>query len=435
MSVPERERISLATATSICIANMIGTGVFTSLGFQVADVTTGFALLSLWAIGGVFALCGALAYGELAAAAPRSGGEYHLLSRSIHPFVGFLAGWVSFWVGFALPIALAAIAFGEYFSRVVAAASPLAFSCGLVAVVTVFHLVNLRVGSSFQNVFTALKIALILVFIALPFFTDQSSGLGFAPRREDLAAILQPPFAVALLFVMYAYSGWNAATYVVGDIREPTKNVPRALFLGTAIVMALYVGIHWAFLETTPIGELRGKIEIGHVVATRIFGVAGGKWMSAFLSLALVSSVSAMTWAGPRVTQVMGEDYGFFRALARTNRAGIPVRAILVQTSIVLVMLVTSTFKSILVYVQLILTLSSALTVAGVFVLRRRAPELERPYRTWGYPVTPRLFLAISLGAMAYTAYEQPRESLLGLVTLAAAVPVYWLSPRSRPAA
>ena len=415
---------------------MVGTGVFTSLGFQVADVTSGFALLSLWAIGGLFALCGALSYGELAAALPRSGGEYHYLTKAIHPGVGFLSGWVSLTAGFAPPIALAAISFGEYFSRVVPGTSVLALSCGLVAFVTLFHLVNLRVGSSFQNVFTALKVLLIVVFIALPFvFSEVRSGIDFAPRGRDAALILSPPFGVSLLFVMFAYTGWNAATYVVSEVRDPTKNVPRALLLATAVVMVLYVGIHWAFLVTTPIDEIRGKIDVGHVVAARIFGEAGARWMSGILCVALVSSVSAMTWAGPRVTQAMGEDHRLFRALSRTTRAGIPVPAILLQSAIVFLMLVTSTFKSILVFVQVLLTLTSALTVAGVFVLRRRAPDLERPYRTWGYPATPLLFLGISVVALGYSLYQQPLESLAGFLLLAVGLAVYWLSPRSVTAA
>lgn len=413
---------------------MIGTGVFASLGFQVADIRSGFALLLLWVLGGVFALCGALSYGELAAALPRSGGEFHFLTRSFHPLVGFLAGWVSVTAGFAPPIALVAITFGEYFSRVTAGASPLALSFAVVALVTLFHLRDLRLGSAFQNFFTALKAALLLLFIALPFFSGVRSGIDFGPRPGDLGVILSPAFGVSLLFVLYAYTGWNAATYVVGEIRDPTKNVPWALAAATGFVMVLYVGVHWAFLVTTPIDAFAPggvpQVEVGHVVASRVFGDAGGRWMSALLCVALVSSISAMTWAGPRVTQVMGEDYRFFRFLARTNRAGIPMRAILVQTAIVFLMLVTSTFKSILVFVQLILTLSSALTVLGVFALRRKAPDLERPYRVWGYPVTPLVFLAISVFAIGYTLYNQPTESLAGLLILLAGLPVYWLSTR-----
>ena len=423
-------RISVLTATSISVANMVGTGVFTSLGFQVLDIRSGFALLLLWTIGGLFALAGALCYAELAGALPRSGGEYHFLSRSIHPGAGFLAGWVSVTVGFAPPIALAAFAFGDYFARVVPGAPPLLLSCGVVAVVTLVHLKDLRLGSLFQNVFTALKIALILVFIASPWLTDARSDIRFAPAREDFSTVLSAPFGVALLFVMFAYSGWNAATYVVSEVKEPEKNVPRALFRGTLLVMGLYVAVHWAFLVTTPIEALAGKIEVGHVVAERVFGAGGGRIMSSILCLALVSTISAMTWAGPRVTQVMGQDWSVFRALAKTNAAGIPVRAILLQTAIVVVLLLTSTFDKVLVYVQFVLVASSGLTVVGVMVLRRRRPELERPYRVWGYPVTPLLFLALSLATMVYTLNDRPWESLAGSATVLLGLPLYWWSSR-----
>jgi APA family basic amino acid/polyamine antiporter len=425
-----RQTVSLTTATSITVANMIGTGVFTSLGFQVADVRSGFALLLLWTLGGVFALCGALSYGELAAAVPRSGGELHFLGRIYHPLVGFLAGWLSVTVGFAAPIALTAMAFGRYFGRVVEGASPLAVSCAMVGAVTLAHLFNLRFGSYFQNLFTLFKVALILVFIAASLRVPSPEPLRFEPSVADLPVIWSAPFAIALLFVMYSYSGWNASTYITDEVEEPARNVPRSLLLGTALVMVLYVGLNWAFLTTAPISELEGKIEVGHVVAERIFGVGGGKVMSAMLCIALISAVSAMTWAGPRVTQVMGQDHALFRFLARTTPAGIPRRAILLQGAIVVTLLLTSTFEQVLVYIQLTLTLSSFLTVLGVFVLRRREPDLPRPYRTWGYPLTPALFLLISLFAMGYTLVDRPGESLAGLLTVLAGVPVYLLSHR-----
>ncbi len=423
--------ISRATATSITVANMIGTGVFTSLGFQVVDVRSGFALLLLWVLGGVFALCGALAYGELAAALPRSGGELHFLSRIFHPSLGFLAGWLSLTVGFAAPIALAAMAFGRYLARVFPGLPPLAASCAIVALVTLAHLRDLRIGSWFQNSFTVFKVGLILVFIGAAVGAESRSGIDFAPRPGDLEVVLGGPFAISLLFVMYAYSGWNAAAYVTGEVAEPAVNVPRALALGTVLVLVLYVGLNWAFLATTPIDALAGQIEVGHVAAERVFGAAGGRLMSAMLCVALVSTISAMTWAGPRVTQIMGQDYAFFRAFAATHPGGSPRRAILLQTAIVFALLLTSTFEAVLVYIQLTLVLSSFLTVLGVFRLRRTAPDLPRPVRTWGYPVTPLLFLVISLVTMGHTLVNRPWESLAGLATVAAGLPIYWLSPRT----
>ncbi len=422
--------ISLTTATSITIANMIGTGVFTSLGFQVVEIRSGFALLLLWVIGGVFALCGALAYGELAAALPRSGGEFHFLSRVFHPSLGFLSGWVSLTVGFAAPIALAAMAFGRYWSRVSPDTSPLAASSIVVVLVTLAHLHNLRFGSVFQNVFTVFKVALILVFIGAALIAEGPSAISFAPSTGDLNVVLGAPFAISLLFVTYAYAGWNAATYVTGEVSNPASTVPRSLILGTGLVLVLYVGLNWAFLASAPISELSGQIEVGHIAAEHIFGTSGGALMSAMLCIALVSTISAMIWAGPRVTQVMGQDFAFFRALAATHPGGSPRRAILLQTAIVLVLLLSSTFEAILVYIQFTLILSSLLTVLGVFYLRRVEPDLPRPYKTWGYPITPLLFVAISLVTMGHTLIMRPWESLAGLATVVAGLPIYWLSPR-----
>lgn len=423
------DKISLTTATSIAVANMIGTGVFTSLGFQVAGIRSGFALLFLWALGGVFALCGALVYGELAATLPRSGGEFNFLGRIYHPVVGFLAGWISFVMGFALPIALAAMAFGGYLHRVVPKLSPLFASCLLVILVALVHLRNLRLGSLVQNISTAFKIVLIVVFIvATAWRVDLGAAISILPTAADFSAILSKEFAVSLLFVMYAYSGWNASTYVIDEIKNPGRNVPLSLSLSTAIVALLYVSLNWAFLVAAPMDELEGQLEVGHVAATHVFGVSGGQWMSSLLCIALISSISAMTWAGPRVTQVIGQDYTFFRALARTNSHGIPVIAILVQTLLVLLLLLTSTFESLLVYTQFTLALSSAATVAGIFILRRR--DLERPYRTWGYPITPILFLTLSLVMVFFTLISHPKESLAGFATVVLGLPIYWLSPR-----
>lgn len=412
---------------------MIGTGVFTSLGFQLAGIQSGFALLFLWALGGLFALCGALVYGELGATLPRSGGEFNFLGRIYHPVFGFLAGWISFVMGFALPIALAAMAFGGYLQRVVPEASPLAASCLLVVLVALLHLRDLRLGSLVQNLSTAFKIGLILVFIGATLWqVGFSPAISFVPTRADVAAIFSKEFAVSLLFVMYAYSGWNASTYVIDEIDNPGRNVPLSLSLATGLVALLYVGLNWAFLAAAPTGELVGQLEVGHVAADHVFGAGGGLWMSSLLCIALVSSISAMTWAGPRVTQAIGQDYAFFRSLARTNQSGIPVVAILVQTGLVLLLLVTSTFESLLVYTQFTLALCAAATVAGIFVLRRKG--LPRPYSTWGYPVTPAIFLVLSVVMVLFTLKSHPKESLAGFATVILGLPIYWLSPRSAPA-
>ncbi len=423
----------MLTATCIVVSNMIGTAVFTSLHFQVGPLPSGFAILVLWLVGGVCALCGALAYGELAAALPRSGGEYHFLSKAFHPAVGFLAGWLSATVGFAAPIAAAAMAFGKYFSAAVPGSSALGLSLAISALVTLVHLRGARVGATFQNASTALKVALIVVFIVAGAFVKPVAGISFAPQPGAMDLIVSPPFAFSLVFVMYAYSGWNAATYIVGEVRDPGRNVPLAITLGTLIVAALYLALNATFLRVAPMAELgaEGKIEIGYVAAAHIFGETGGRWMAGLICLGLVASISAMTWIGPRVSMAMGEDHRLLAPLARKTKAGVPVIAMLLQFVLVATLLLRASFEQIINYVQFSLTLCSMLAVIGVFVLRVRQPDLPRPYRTWGYPVTPLVFLAISAWMLVFTWQQHRNESLAGLGTLLIGLLIYAISPKN----
>ena len=414
---------------------MIGTGVFTSLHFQVGPLPSGFVILMLWLVGGVCALCGALAYGELAAALPRSGGEYHFLSKAFHPAVGFLAGWLSATVGFAAPIAVAAMAFGKYFADVVPGASPLVLSLAIAALVTLVHLRGAEWGAVFQNGATSLKVALIVVFIVAGVFVKPVAGVSFAPHPGAMDMIVSPPFAFSLVFVMYAYSGWNAATYIVGEVRNPSRNVPLAITLGTFIVAALYLALNATFLRVAPMSELgaEGRFEVGYTAATHIFGEAGGRIMAGLICLGLVASISAMTWIGPRVSMAMGEDHRLLAPLARKSRAGVPAVAMWLQLAFVAALLLTATFDQIINYVQFSLTLCSMLAVIGVFVLRVRQPDLPRPYRTWGYPVTPLIFLAISAWMLVFTWQQHRNESLAGLGTLLLGLILYFVSPRTKP--
>ena len=434
MSTPRTtHRISLLTATCIVIANMIGTGIFTSLGFQVGDLPTGFAIVVLWTVGGICAMCGALSYAELAAALPRSGGEYHFLREIYHPSLGFLAGWISATVGFSAPVAIAAMPFGTYLAEIFPIINPLVAAIASVALVTFVLLCDLQLGSAFQIGSTVLKVALIAILIAAGFFAAKTAPISFLPVKGDGALIASAPFAISLYWVMYAYSGWNASTYITGEIRNPRRNVPLSLIVGTIIVIVLYVCLNAVFLRTTPAAEMIGKQQVALIASTHIFGPTGGKIMAAFICLGLISTVSAMMWIGPRVTAVMGEDLGVLKNLSRRSARGIPVNAILTQFVIVNVMLLTATFQAVVNYVQFSLALCSALTVLGVFVLRWRRPELERPYRAWGYPITPLIFLAISGWMLWHLLAEKSTRlpSLLGLATAALGLIIYFISPKT----
>jgi APA family basic amino acid/polyamine antiporter len=436
-SGPEgKHTISPFTATCIVVANMVGTGIFTSLGFQVAALPTGFAILALWIAGGICALCGALSYAELGAALPRSGGEYHFLGVIYHPILGFLAGWISATIGFAAPVAIAAIAFGTYFVSVVPGLNPLILSLAVVTICTVVLLRDLELGSAFQNGSTILKIALIVIIIAAGFWVKSSQPVSFLPAKTDGALILSAPFAVSLYWVMYAYSGWNASTYIVGELRNPSRSVPLSVGLGTVLVMVLYVAMNAVFLRITPVAEMAGKQQVAVIAGAHIFGSAGAKIMGLFICLGLISTVSGMMWIGPRITAAMGEDLRALNWLARRNAHGVPTNAILAQFAIVLGLLLTATFETAVNYVQFSLTLCSTLTVVGVFVLRWRRPDLPRPYRTWGYPVTPIIFLGISIWMLAHLLADSSTRapSLWGLATMALGLIVYFLSPKTRVA-
>jgi APA family basic amino acid/polyamine antiporter len=418
--------IGFVTACSIVIANIIGTGIFTSLGFQLADIQSGFALLMLWVVGGIAALCGALCYGELSAALPRSGGEYHFLSQIYHPALGFMAGFVSATVGFAAPIALAAMAFGRYLHGVLDFGSPVILSFAVVWLVALFHLKNLRVGSAFQNLSTLIKLLLVGALIAAGFFVQPKQPIDFFPAPGDTMSIFGAPFAVALVYVMYSYSGWNAAAYITGEIKQPAKNVPRSLLAGTGLVIVIYVLLNAVFLATTPAQELKGQLEVALIAGKHIFGSNGGRVAGAVICLGLVSAISSMTWIGPRVSMSMGEDHWLLRLLGRKNPQGIPANAIVLQLLIVNLLLFTRSFESVVQYTQFSLLLCSLFAVLGVIVLRTARPEIARPYRVWAYPLPPIIFAVITLWMMFYLLRWKTTESLAGLATAIVGLLLYF---------
>ena len=425
-----RRTIGFFTAFSIVIANIIGTGIFTSLGFQLADIQSGFPLLMLWVIGGIAALCGALCYGELSAALPRSGGEYHFLSQIYHPALGFMAGFVSATVGFAAPIALAGMAFGTYFRGVFDFGSPVLLSFAIVWAVALFHLGNLRLGGVFQNLWTIVKLLLIGALITAGFIVEPKQGITFWPQAGDTMSIFSGAFAVALVYVMYSYSGWNASSYIIGEVKRPEKNVPRSLLAGTFIVIAAYVLLNAVFLATTPQQEMRGQIEVGLIAGKHIFGANGGRLVGAVICLGLVSTVSSMTWIGPRVTMSMGEDHWLLRLLGRKNKHGVPTNAIVLQLLIVNLLLLTQSFADVVRYTQFSLLICSLLAVIGVIVLRFTHPKITRPYRVWVYPLPPIVFSVITIWMMIYLLRSHAVESLAGVATALLGLLLYFCAAK-----
>jgi APA family basic amino acid/polyamine antiporter len=427
---PDRP-LGFAAALATVVANIVGTGVFVTLGLQVQQITDGFALLALWAIGGLIAMAGALSYGELAAAIRGSGGEYRFLSRIYSRGIGTIAGWVSIAVGFAASVAVAAMAIGEYAGPLLGIpAEPLALL--VILAVSGVHLLAPETGGRVQVAVTTLKVLLIVAFIGVGLSSGATSDLGFAPDSDTLSQIASGPFAISLIFVSYAYSGFNAAAYFQGEVVDAERTVPKSLVTGTMLVILLYVGLNWIFLRTTPIAYLNGQVEVGAVAAGQIFGESGGRIMSGVIALLLVSTVSAMTLAGPRVIEVMAEDLPPLRPLARRNAVGAPARAVLLQGALAVGFVLTRSFDGILTYAGFTLTLFSLLAVLGVIVLRHREPDLPRPYRTWGYPWTPLFFAAFSLWTVVVVIRDRPMEAVGGAVTLGIGALVTWLVEEGR---
>jgi basic amino acid/polyamine antiporter, APA family len=424
--------VSVIVATAIVVADMIGVGVFTSLGFQVKDIPSGFAILLLWTVGGVVALCGVFSYSELGAMFPRSSGEYNFLARAYHPAFGFLAGWVSATVGFAAPVALAAMAFGEYGKSVLPMASPLTLALGVVCLVSFVQLCGLRHSSTFQLIATILKVVLIIAFLIAGLVAGTAQPISFAPAAGDRDHVASAPFAIGLVFVMYAFSGWNAATYIIGEMRLPQQNLPRALLTGTLIVVVLYVALNAVFLHTTPVEKLSGQLDVARIAGSYIFGEIGGRIVGAMICIGLVSSISAMMWIGPRVMMTMGEDIPALRIFARKSANGAPAYAILFQFAISVLLLFTRSFEAVLDFIQFGLLFCSFFTVLGVIKLRITRPDLPRPYRAWGYPVTPLVFLLVTGFMMYYLVMERPLQSALGILIMLSGLLIYAVF-RERP--
>ncbi|MCJ2082809.1 APC family permease [Methylobacterium sp. J-090] len=417
--------VSTLTATSIVVADMIGVGVFTSLGFQVTDIQSGFSLLLLWFVGGIVALCGAFCYAELATMFPRSSGEYNFLTRMYGPAVGFMAGWLSATVGFSAPVALAGMAFGQYAKTILPAVPPLPLGLAVIWGVTYVHLRGTRQSSVLQVSATLLKLGLIVTFIGWGFAKGGSESISFSPDGFVPTQIVSANFAVSLVFVMYAYSGWNAATYIVGELADPPRSLPRALFVGTGLVVVLYVALNAVFLYTTPLSELAGQVDVALIAGRHIFGEQGGRFVGGLICAGLIPTISAMMWIGPRVTVAMGEDVPMLGLFARHSRRGVPRTALLLQCAIASLLLLTQSFEAVLDFVQFSLIFCSFLTVLGLIKLRIWDSDLPRPCRTWGYPITPVIFLSVTLLMMIHLIAVRPAQSLAGVILMAAGVVLY----------
>ena len=421
------------TVTAVIVANMVGTGVFTSLGFQLLDIQSGFALLLLWILGGLTALCGAISYAELGATLPRSGGEYNFLSQIYHPAAGFVSGWISMSVGFAAPTALAAMTFSAYFTSSLFGEVPnfveQVIAVSLLLLLSAVHSSNHRNSGRTQTIFTTLKVVVILLFIlASLVVVEAPQPISFLPKNGDFQIVTSGAFAVALIYVSFAYSGWNAATYLSSEIENPQRALPLVLISGTSIVTLLYLGLNFVFLYTTPMDSMTGEVEVGAIAARTVFGELAGGLFGLALALLLISTVSAMTMAGPRVIQVVGEDFPKLNFLGRKNSSGIPARSIFLQSTIAIVFIMSSTFESVLVFAGFTMALNTFASVFGLFVLRLRKPDLARPYRAFLFPLTPLIFLGVTGWTLTFTLLMRPVEVLFSFGVIIVGLIFYYLT-------
>ena len=421
------EKIGWQSAAAIVVANMVGTGVFTTLGLQLGVVHNTWSILFLWILGAVISLLGAFSYAEVGTHLPSSGGEYHFLSTTIHPSVGYLSGWVSMTVGFAAPIALAAMAMGAYLEGALNMSSDL---IALIAIIFIsfIHSFNLKRSSRFQDVLTVVKVLLLLCMVTVGFLGDEPQGtLDWSDGWQN--EIWTSGYAVALIFVTYTYSGWNAAAYIVGEIRKPEKNLPIALIGGTLVVSILYVLLQLVLLRQAPISALQGKVEIGQIAAALMFGPEGGKWVSFLIGFLLISSISAMIWVGPRVSRAMSNDYRIWKFLEKDNKQGIPVRAIWFQSAISILLILTGSFEEVLIYSGFLLQLFTAISVGSIFILRKKSAT--KPYfRSPAYPWFQIIYIGISIWIMVFTIADEPYSSFIGCVNLLLGLLTYWWSIR-----
>jgi APA family basic amino acid/polyamine antiporter len=403
---------------------MIGTGVFTTTGLMAGMGAANGDILLAWVLGGLVALCGALCYGEVGANLPHSGGEYYYLSRLLHPSLGFMSGAVSLVVGFAGPIAASAIAMNLYIETVFPNWPVSIMAALIVLFLSLLHGLDLHLGSRFQNLITGVNLLLIATFIGSVFFATSGANRTAAFQLHP-GFLMSPPFAVVLVFVAFAYSGWNSAAYIGTELKAPERTLPRSLLTGTALVAILYVLLNVSYLLVVPTSQLAGVEQVGHAVALKLWGSRIAGMVAMLIALTLFCQVSAMLMVGPRIVEAMARDGFLPSALSRLNSKHVPSRAVALQAILAAALALTPSFAGLLVYIAFTLNIFSALTVVSLFRLRREGRS--RIKICVGYPVTPILYLAFTLWMTVWSIKEQPIASLAGLGTLVAGFILYLL--------
>ncbi|HLO82855.1 MAG TPA: amino acid permease [Chitinophagaceae bacterium] len=413
-------KISLLTASSIVVANMIGTGVFTSLGFQLSSVQNTISIIILWVGGGLIAICGAFAYAELGSHFKETGGDYVFLSKVFHPAFGYFSAWAGLTIGFSAPVALAAIAFTKYLSPF-GLTQHAWVAAVLILLVTLLHSFTIKHSSRMQNVSTLVKILFLATLIVIGLLGSTNTTNAFSFSGSWTSEITTTGFAVSMIFVTYSYTGWNAAAYIVDEIKDPLKNLPRALINSTLLIIVLYTLFQLVLLKHASVADMAGKEEVSFISFQNLLGKEGGRWVSLFIAVQLIATISSYLWVGPRVTWAMARNHHLWKSLAKVNAHNIPVRAVWLHALISIVLTLTGSFEQILLYAGFVLQLMSALTVATSLFIKTRPGEFKTPWK----PLPQLIFLAFSLWVLAFTIMDKPKESLLGIAMVLAGTIFY----------
>ena len=407
---------------------MIGTGVFTSLGFQLSSLQNSWTILILWVVGGLLGLFGAFAYAELGTHFKESGGDYIYLSRVFHPLAGYLSAWAGLTVGFSAPVALAAMAFTKYLAPFGLNGNKW-LAIGIIVLIGLMHSFTIRHSSRFQNFTTIIKVVFIIILVALGCFISGNTNDAFLFDNSWKQEIIKPGFAVSMVYVSFAYTGWNAAAYVVDEIKDPRKNLPRALIGSTFFVAVVYVLFQFALLKNGTVAQLEGKEEVTFIAFDNLLGSAGGKWVSVFIAIQLIATISSYLWVGPRVTWAMANEYHLWTPLAKRNKHLIPVAAVWVHVFISILLALTGSFEKVLLYAGFVLQLMASLTVSTSLFLKKKegANTFVSPLK----PLLQIIFLLFNAGVLIFTLIDRPTESLIGIGILLVGVIIYFFDKPS----
>jgi basic amino acid/polyamine antiporter, APA family len=427
-------RIGWFTAGCVLVSNVVGSGIFTTTGFMARDLGHPALILSIWLMGGLIALAGALSYSELGAAIPVAGGEYAYLRRAYGPFVGFLSGWTSFTIGFSAAIAAGAVSFAAYLTQLLPldderGVPSTVIALALLWTITGFHLTRVGAGGLLQRILTVLNMGAIVALIAAGLMLGKGDWSHLSP--SDAHAVPGIGLSiVSLIFALYAYSGWNAAVYLAGEVIEPARTIPRALISGTLFVIGLYLALNIFYFYALPVTDLAQPplLPVASKVSVALLGADAARFVTMILCLLITGTMSAMVWAGPRVYYAMAKDGLIPAYFSRTSGArSTPINATLLQSLWASVLIVSGSFEQLVIYSGTVLTIFSGLAVGAVLVLRHKEPDLPRPYRTPFYPFVPGFFILMSMVIIWNAVSERPLEAGLGIATVLAGTPLYLL--------